>query len=265
MGHNVFSVVVYVVFAMICIGLSLSGFLPKRKIKGILDKTTVYLFAEYSYQPEKIFELLERIKKKHTPFSVPLSVTWAGAVKPQFEKLSNVSSMFSGLCVLSIFASEWLGYPFLKSVNPNFYSVGLILLFIVVSFAYYFRSVASDLFSLEEKSSFIAELLVDEHFLDIGIDAIDEIYSQIKIDLDVYKSSIGFGGILLLLMTTLISFSKKGEDILSSFAGVSLMILTGSITIFKWVYDNYRSRIIQIALNALIIVKKSNYKNEPNL
>jgi hypothetical protein len=125
-----------------------------------------------------------------------------------------------------------------------------------VFFACYFRSVACDSFILEEKSEIATTLLEKSGWLNINIDVLDTVFKQVKIDLDLYKSNIGLGGLAIILLTTFVSFSGKVAEVIPSFIAFSLVLVVGLVIVFRWMYESYRTRILHIAANALLEIKK---------
>lgn len=246
---------------LLCLAIAVSGFLPRRTIIGKFDKTTVYLLAEYSYKPQLIESLAEILNLQNSrTIRVPLSVTWAGAVKPQFQKISNIGAMFSGLFTVFLFSTALTGYVPVYNAVFDWYMLFIVLLFIVVTLGYYYRSVASDLSSIEEKYIITAINIKKYYFnkevLDeFDMQVVDQIYSEIKLDLDIHKTNVGFGGILLLLVPVLVASSSKFSDAVPPSISIFFTIVIAMTTLFKWMYENYRSRVIYIGANAVTRIK----------
>ncbi|MBE2887366.1 hypothetical protein [Geobacter anodireducens] len=246
---------------LLCLVIAVSGFLPRRTITGKFDKTIVYLLAEYAYKPQLIESLVEKLNSQNSrTIRVPLSVTWAGAVKPQFRKIDNIGAMFSGLFTVFLFCTAFTGYiPVYNSVIDG-YMLFVVLLCIVVTFGYYYRSVASDLSSIEDKyivtAINIKKYYFNKDLLDeFDMKVVDQIYSEIKLDLDIHKTNVGFGGILLLLVPVFVASSSKFSDAVPPSISISFTVVIAMTTLFKWMYENYRSRIIYIGANAVTRIK----------
>ena len=109
---------------------------------------------------------------------------------------------------------------------------------------------------MEEKSEIATSLLEKSGWLNINIDVLDTVFKQVKIDLDLYKSNIGLGGLAIILLTSFVYFIGKVAEFIPFFIVLSLVLVVGSVIVFRWMYESYRTRILHIAANALLEIKK---------
>jgi hypothetical protein len=236
-------------------------FLSKRYIKGTRDKTFAYLCAEYSYYPERSTRLIETVKSEAPGrIWVPIVVTWAGITSPIFNKFATfwlllIMSLY--LLLVAFFGLALLNRYFpIGNTNLDLLDLLFLLTFLGFFFVCYFRSVASDLCILEEKSEIAMTLFKEAGWLNIDIDVLDTVYKQVKIDLDLYKSNVGLGGLVIILLTTFVSFRGKELGFIPPFFVLPLLLVTPVVMGFRWMYESYRTRILHIAANALLEIKK---------
>ena len=109
----------------------------------------------------------------------------------------------------------------------------LFLILLSVFLAYHFRVVASDLYDLEKNAREATALLEKAGWLDVAIAILDTVSKQIKIDLDLYKSNVGIGGLVIMLLTTFITFTGKAMDVISPGHASLLLVVTGTVTVCR--------------------------------
>jgi hypothetical protein len=144
----------------------------------------------------------------------------------------------------------------LRSWMGDLFSLLVFLILLVVFLAYHFRVVSSDLYDLEKNARDATALLEKAGWLNVAIDILDTVSKQVKIDLDLYKSNVGIGGLVIMLLTTFVTFSGKAMDVISPDVAYLLLVVTGTVTVCRWMYESYRTRILHIAANALLEIKK---------
>jgi hypothetical protein len=99
-------------------------------------------------------------------------------------------------------------------------------------------------------------LLEKAGWLNVAIDVLGTVSEQVKIDLDLYKSNVGIGGLVIVLLTTFVTFSGKEAKAITPDIAFLLLVVTGTVTVCRWIYESYRTRILHIAANALLEIKK---------
>src|SRR5262249_40909907 len=90
----------------------------------------------------------------------------------------------------------------------------------------------------------------------VAVDVLDTVFKQVKIDLDLYKSNVGLGGLVIMLLTTFVTFSGKAADVISPDVASLLLVVAGTVTVCRWMYESYRTRVLHIAANAILEIKK---------
>jgi hypothetical protein len=138
----------------------------------------------------------------------------------------------------------------------DLFSLGVFLILLVVFLAYHFRVVASDLYELENNAREATTLLEKAGWCNVAIDVLDTVSKQVKIDLDLYKSNVGIGGLVIMLLTTFVTFIGKEAKAITPDVASLLLVVTGTVTVCRWMYESYRTRILHIAANALLEIKK---------
>lgn len=240
-----------------------SAFSRKRQVGSLLDKTYVYLAAEYSFAPDRWSEL-SLTNSRGGPVKVPWGVTWAGAIRPVLDALSSVVSIWFGLWFLSALLLVGLGNKLFGQLAVDLFlslSVGIVLL---AWFLFCYRSVGSELFELEGKSFIASELLADSDLKDVDLSVIDVLREEIKADFEWYRRDTGVGGLLLLLLSVGVLYLGKESNVIPSFVTFGVFLLVSSITVSKWLHESYRSKVLRIALGSLSELKKARLLMPPS-
>lgn len=118
---------------------------------------------------------------------------------------------------------------------------------------YFFRSASSESSAIENQSEITSGWLIEQGYSNNSDQSLTLLQEQIKIDYDTFKNKTGFGGILLISFSTLAVFMSKLGNGTQNYEVVTSAII--AILFFKWIFESYRSRIMYIALNAIIKIR----------
>lgn len=231
--------------------------LSRVTVKQPFDKSIAYLCSEISLTPEKWPQKKNEIEAENPKnIRAPLATIFKGLFNPVFIGARNFSYIWYALIFVSLILIFMVGKSSLKELFGSIFGVIFYVVMIVTVFFYYFRSVASDLYSMEERSAIAADFLLQLNWSTLNEEMLKLLQEQIKTDSDIYKDNTSTGGVFIIIFTsTILLWSRLGESLPASVAALLIGVLV-AVIFFKWMYESNRSRIVHIALNALIMVRK---------
>jgi len=261
-GYNI-EITIILISIAITVGPLFMVINQKRVISYTCDKSIIYLASEIAYTPEKWKEIELKIDYKNPKkIHIPLIVTWKGMVSQPLTSLFSIGTIWYGIIFIILFIIFSIDK---LSLGLNTYGILnniLIMSFGLCWFLYHFRSFASDITESSIKSDVALSFLLKMGWEKINIDIIDTLKEEIKVDFDMYKKNSDIANfILFLFMSSLILYSKI-NDIVPENITFELLLIFGSISISKWLYESYRNKIIYIALNSIIGLKKNIQLNQ---
>lgn len=230
----------------------------KRLVQNTYDKSIIYLASEMSHTPDKWDDIKKEIDYDNPrKISIPFKTIWVGMYGQPLSSFGQVGTIWYGLLFLASFAMIGLSNTPLKLFAADFMNIMFILGLGLCWFFYYFRSFASDISQVSQKADTALGFLISLKWEEIDESLVDILEQEVKVDFDLYKKETGIGGIVLLLVSSSIIFYSKINGLLSLDAAILLAYIFASILISKWLYDSYRSRLIEIALNSVLALKKN--------
>jgi len=231
--------------------------LSRITIKQAYDKSVVYLCSEVSITPDRWIEVKAKIEEDN-PKNVraPVKTILINLFNPILVGTRNISAIWYALIFILMILMLIIGKTGLQQIFGSIFLAVFYLIMIVTVFLYYFRSVASDLYVLEERSAITAGFLVELGWATISDELIKLIQEQIKTDHDIFKLNVGLGGIVLIIFSSIVVLSTKLGGSLPIATAVPILGIVVATIFFKWMYESNRSRIVHIALNSIIMVRK---------
>jgi hypothetical protein len=231
--------------------------LSRITIKQPYDKSVAYLCSEVSITPNRWSEVKNKLEGSNSKnIRAPAKTILINLFNPVLVGTRNISAIWYALIFLLIIFMMFIGKAGLQQIFGSVFLAIFYIIVIATVFLYYFRSVASDLYALEERSAITAGFLVDLEWEAINEDLIKLIQEQIKTDHDVFKLNVGFGGIFLIVFSSVVVLSSKLGGSLPIATAVPILGIVVATIFFKWMYESNRSRIVHVALNAIIMVRK---------
>jgi len=227
------------------------AFIRKRIINEISEKTFIYLASECAFAPKKWDSVLCQLRNKGR-IKIPLSITLHGMIKPILDDFSAIVTIWFGLLILIVIIEAYLKISLTNTLL--FFNV---LIIIASLFLFYYRSVASDLKEIEEKARIALTLLFTlERWKNIHLEMIDILYNEIRLDFELHKKETEIGSLFLLIGSSVAIYVGKQASLFSDSISILLFLAVLTITITKWLYEAYRTKIIRISLSALLEIKK---------
>lgn len=248
-------------FAIVTVLILLPGFfviLTRTAILQPYDKVVVYLCAEISYLPERwdsrrIKDRINRGDRLRPPFKAIAM----GLFNPVLCSVRALSAIWCALVFVFFLAMIGVSSADLGAMNGIVMLILMSLLLVVTVFLYYYRSVASDLSLVEERAVHTVQFLKEIGWGEVNDKRLQLVQEQMMLDYDLYKTGTGVGGILLLVFTSLSLFYARLNDAMPLIVAAPFLVMLASIVFFRWVYESYRSRVVQIALNAILMLRKT--------
>lgn len=253
-------VIIISVIVLLCMALSplLKTMHDKRTVNNTYDKSVVYLASELSFTPEKWNDIKDKIDyDQPNRISVPFITIWKGMYGYQFSIFGRIGAIWYGLLCLSLFAMIGFSKTPLKPFTVDIMNIMLILALGIGWFLYNFRSFAAYINELCLRSDCVITFLLELGWDNIDEKLIDTVKDEIRVDFDLYKKETGISGGVLLMLSSSLLFYLRVNEIFSIYAAISFVYIFASIFISKWLYDSYRSRLIEISLNSIIGLKKN--------
>ncbi|MBA2848378.1 hypothetical protein G4V39_03870 [Thermosulfuriphilus ammonigenes] len=227
------------------------AFIRKRIIDEVSKKILIYLASECAFAPKKWNSVLYQLKNRGR-IKIPLSVTLNGMLKPILDDFSSIVTIWFALLILIAIIGAYLEISLTNTLL--FFNM---LVIIASLFLFYCRSVTYDLKEIEEKVNIASTLLFTfEWWKDINLEMIDILYNEIKLDFDLYKKETEIGSLFLLIGSSVTIYLGKQASLFSGSISILLFLAVLTITITKWLYEAYRTKIIRISLGALLEIKK---------
>ncbi|MBB1271134.1 hypothetical protein [Shewanella sp. SR44-3] len=230
----------------------------KRVVSNTYDKSIVYLASEFSFTPDNWNKIKDKIDyEKPKNIIVPFKTIWAGIYGRPFTSFGQVGSIWHGLLFLALFVMIGFGKSPLKLFAADIMNFLLILGLGLCWFFYNFRSFAADISDVSQRSDIALSFLIDLGWENIDEELIDTLKEEVKVDFDLYKKDSSINGIVLLLISSTLLFYSRISDMFSTSAVISFVFIFASIFLSKWLYESYRSRLIEISLNTVLGLKKN--------
>jgi len=256
--ENLFTLIGIGLFLWMTIGPLIITMHNKRIVSNTYDKSIVYLASEISFTPGKWIKIKENIDyDKPQKIVVPFNTIWKGMYGRPFSSFGQVGSIWYGLLFLASFVMIGFGQTSLKAFASDI----MIFLFIVglgaCWFFYNFRSFAADISQVSYSSDIALGFLIDLGWENIDESIVDTLKEEVKVDFDLYKKDSSVIGLVLLLISSTLLFYSRISDMFSTSTVISFVFIFSSIFISKWLYDSYRSRLIEISLNTILGLKKN--------
>lgn len=264
MAESVQSTLFFLILATVMFLPGLYIVLSRVTVWQPLDKSIVYLCAELSLTPEKWPDKKKEIEAEESKnIIVPIATTLKGLLNPLFIGARTVSAIWYALIFLLV---AILVPNFGKTTPPeSFKDLFVVIFYLIIIgtvFLYYFRSVAADLYTMEERSGVTAGFLLDMNWSAVSNEMLELVQEQIKTDHDFFKETTGLGGVLLIIFSAIsLMWTRLGTSLPNNIS-IPLLGILASIIFFKWAHESNRSRIVHIALNALIMVRKESFSRE---
>lgn len=247
-------------FLLLVAMIFLPGFfivLSRVTIRQPFDKSVAYLCSEISLTPEKWPEKKKEIETENSKnIRAPMTTILKGLLNPVLTGARNLTAIWYALIFLLLVLMVAAGKSGLQQLFGNMFAATFYLIMIATVFLYYFRSVASDLYALEERAVIAAGFLVELHWSQLSDEMLKLLQEQIKTDHDLFKENTGLGGIFLIIFSSAVLMSSRLGASLPSSVVIPLVGILAATVFFRWIYESNRSRTLHIALNALIMVRK---------
>lgn len=257
MTDTVSNILAFLLLAILILLPGISIILSRVTIRQPFDKSVAYLCSEISLTPEKWPEKKKQIEAESSiNIRAPMTTIFKGLLTPVFTGAKNLTAIWYALMLLLMLLMVAAGQSGLRQVFGSMFSAFFYFIMIVTVFLYYFRSVASDLYVLEERAAITAGFLVELQWTRLSDDMLKLFQEQIKTDHDVFKENTGLGGIMLIVFSASVLMSARLGASLPLSVAIPLVGLLSTTIFFKWVHESNRSRTVHIALNALIMVRK---------
>lgn len=254
----VFSLIGGGLFLWMTIGPLVVTMHKKRVVANTYDKSIIYLASELCFAPEHWKKIKEKINYENPQsISIPFKTIWRGMYGHHFSSFGQVGAIWYGLLFAASFAMIGLGKTPLKPFAADFMNVMFVLGLGFCWFFYNFRSFAADINQVVKRSDISLGFLVDLGWENIDEDLIDTLKDEVKVDFDLYKKESGINGLVLLLLSSSFLFYSRINDMFSTSTAISFVFIFASIFMSKWLYESYRSRLIEIALNVILSLKKN--------
>lgn len=251
-------IVAVIIFLLMTIGPLFVTMHKKRLIQNIYDKSVIYLASEMSHTPDKWDDIKREIDHGNPRgISVPFKTIWVGMYGEPLSSLGQVGTIGYGLLFLVLFAVFGLSKTPLKFFAADFMNVMFILGMGLCWFFYYFRSFASDISRVSQKVGTTLGFLISLKWGEIDESLVNILEKEVKVDFDLYRKETGIGGMILLLAYSSMIFYSRINGLLSLDTAILLTYIFASILISKWLYADYRSRLIEIALNSVLALRKN--------
>jgi hypothetical protein len=230
----------------------------KRIVNNTYDKSIIYLASEISFTPEHWNKIKKKIDyEKPQKIIVPFKTIWAGIYGRPFSSFGQVGSIWYGLLFLALFAMIGFGKTPLKPFAADITNVLFVLGLGICWFFYNFRSFAADISQVSQSSDVALSFLIDLGWGNIDEELIDTLKEEVKVDFDLYKKDSSASGIVLLLVASTLLFYSRITDMFSTSTVVAFVFIFASILLSKWLYESYRSKLIEISLNTVLGLKKN--------
>ncbi|MDG9667090.1 hypothetical protein ONV78_05020 [Hahella sp. CR1] len=243
------------IIGWITIGSPLLMIHQRRVVNIFFDKPSLYAMAELSFDKGAWEKCKARIHIGS--ISVPITTIWKGMCSPivsKFNEIGYIGSAFS-------FAAFMLSVIFLgKYFQGRDFFIVLGIIFIIVFsvswFLYNFRPFSAKSAQLCAQAGLSLEYIKEIGWEKYDEKMIDVIKEEVKLDLDIYKRETGVGKFVIVsLASALLFYARVHEDLSVGFI-VVLTFLFLSIFVSTWLYEAYRSRVIEIAFETIIMLKK---------
>lgn len=253
-GHNSG----YLSFLWMTIGPLVITIHKKRVINNTYDKSIIYLASELSFTPDNWTKIKAKIDyEKPQNIIVPFGTIWTGIYGRPFSSFGQVGSIWYGLLFLASFVMIGFGKTPLKPFAADIMNFLFVLGLGACWFLYNFRSFAADISQVSQRSDVALGFLVDLGWENIDEELIDTLKEEVKVDFDLYKKESSINGVVLLLISSTLLFYSRISELFSTTTVVSFVFIFASIFISKWLYESYRSKLIEISLHTVLGLKKN--------
>ena len=251
-----------IIILALTIGPLLLEIQSRRVIKNTYDKSIIYLASELSFTPDKWLKIKEKIdynSPKNIP--IPFKTIAVGMYGHPLSAFLQIGVIWYGLlflAALSMFAV--INTPF-KLFASDVMATTMVLGLGLCWFIYNFKSFSAEVGQTSEKSDIALSFLIGLGWENINEEVIDILEKEVRVDFELYKKETSINGVFLFLSSGVFLFYSKISGLVSFSSALIFIFIFVSVFISKWLYETHRSRLIVIALNTILALKKNKKLN----